>query len=164
MSAGETAKELPFQSNFNVEIEKLNFDVFVVNASIDVLIAKEHDSTANIEVGNSLDSDIKRVLEEIEGKSTMDKSKAIQNFYSDLDIRFELQPDRLEIIQKAEAHLLTTLLPDIYSPIDTEDDLDDRVLLDKMNSLEKMPMEDLANLVTLETYAKAIESKRALPS
>lgn len=90
--------------------------------------------------------------------STFDKSTAVQNFYLDLEIRFEQKENKTELFQHTETALLAQLLPDIYCPNDTEDAVDDKVLYDKMVSLEKLPLEDFEKVVTSESYSKAIQS------
>ena len=94
----------------------------------------------------------------LKGLSTVEKSAAIQNFYLDLEIRFEQKENRAELLQQTEADLLGQLLPDIYCPNDSDDAVDDKVLVDKMSSLEKLPLEDFEKSVTSESYSKAIQS------
>jgi hypothetical protein len=94
----------------------------------------------------------------LKGLSTFDKSTAVQNFYLDLEIRFEQKDNRTEIFQQTETDLLTLLLPDIYCPNDTEDAVDDKIFYDKMVSLEKLPLEDFEKVVTSKSYSKAIQS------
>lgn len=82
----------------------------------------------------------------------------MQNFYLDLEIRFEQKETKWEIFKKSENELLTQLLPEIYCPSDTDDAVDDKVFFDKMFNLENLPLEDFEKLVTLESYEKAVKS------
>lgn len=74
-----------------------------------------------------------------------------------LDIRFEDRPDRLSIYERAEADLITNL-SNLYMPSDTDDAVLDKVLVDKMGNIQKLPLDALDENVSPEAYKEAIDS------
>ncbi len=137
--------EFKIHSSFSIDSDTLNGEVLVIENYGEPLLIdnmKKRYKVLEEDVNNFVLNHSKGALE--------DKALAAQEFYSYVDANFKdllLQNENLfdEIERK-----ITVSLPEVYG--DKEDMVQDKILIDKINSLTKMPVgEDDSEITKLLT-------------